>query len=115
MKPKDAKDCSKMLHEIKDDTIFTRNVAGNSMTSVARETYELGKLWREKNKSRLVKIGVTLILLPDPGISNVVGAGLVAAGLLQDKIKNSGLFLEDIAKTYPRLFKELQQARQSLE
>ena len=115
MKPKEAKDCSEILHEIKKDFQDTGSDAHGSMKGVEREAQSLKKLWREKNQSKLVKIGVALILFPDPTISDVVGTGLVAAGLLHDRIKNSGLFMEDVFKTYPRLFKELQSARQSLE
>jgi hypothetical protein len=115
MKPKDAKDFSQILCEISKDFLDAGSVANVSMKGVSSEAHSLKKLWREKNQSRLVKVGVALILLPDPTISDVVGAGLVAAGLLHNRIKNSGLFLEDVFKTYPRLFRELQSARQSLE
>jgi hypothetical protein len=115
MKPKEAKDCLEILREIKKDFRDAGSDANSSMNGVAREAQDLKKLWREKNQSKLVKAGVALILFPDPVVSDVVGAGLVAAGLLHDRIKNSGLFLEDVFKTYPRLLKELQSARQSLE
>jgi hypothetical protein len=115
LKPKEAKECSEILREVGKDSVDLAGVANGSMRGVAREAQSLKKLWREKNQSKLVKIGVALILFPDPTISDVVGTGLVATGLLHDRIKNSGIFLEDIYKTYPRLFKELQSARQSLE
>jgi len=115
MKPKEAQDSSKILQKVKDDFQDAGVDAACSLKGTASAASDLKKLWREKNKSKLVKIGVALILFPDPTISDVVGTGLVAAGLLHDRIKNSGLFLEDISKTYPRLLKELQSARQSLE
>ena len=115
MKPKEAKDYSEILRQAKEDFQDASRDTKGSMKGVAREARDVKKLWREKNKSKLVKIGVALILFPDPTISDLVGTGLVAAGLLHDRIKNSGLFLEDVYKTYPRLLKELQSARQSLE
>lgn len=115
MKPKEAKAYSEILRQVSEDFQDAGSDAVAAMKGVARKASDLKKLWREKNQSRLVKIGVALILFPDPTISDLVGTGLVAAGLLHDRIKNSGLFLEDVYKTYPRLFKELQAVRQSLE
>jgi hypothetical protein len=115
MKPKEVKNCSEILREIKKDFQDAGSNANGSMKDITREAQNLKKLWRENNQSKLVKAGVALILFPDPVVSDVVGAGLVAAGLLHDRMKNSGLFLEDVFKTYPRLLKELQSARQSLE
>jgi hypothetical protein len=62
----------------------------------------------------LIKIGVALILFPDPTISDIIGTAMVAAGLLHNKVKNSGLFLEDVYKTYPHLLKELRLAKEEL-
>lgn len=50
---------------------------------------------------------MALILFPDPTISDFVGKAMVAAGLVHDEIRNSGLYLEDVYKTYLRLLKEL--------
>jgi hypothetical protein len=50
---------------------------------------------------------MALILFPDPTISDVVGTAMVAAGLVHDRIRRSGLYLEDVYKTYPRLLREL--------
>ena len=115
MKTKEAQNSSKILHEVKADFQGVGSDAACSLKGTAAEARDLKKLWREKNQSKLVKAGVALILFPAPVVSDVAGVGLVAAGLLHDRIKNSGLFLEDVYKTYPRLFKELQSARQSLE
>jgi hypothetical protein len=107
VKPKELKDCSEVLHEVSKDYVEVGEVFNGSMKGVAREAHSLKKLWRSNNHSKLVKIGVALILFPDPTISDVVGTAMVAAGLVHDKVKNSGLFLEDVYKTYPRLLKEL--------
>ena len=112
MKPKEVKDYAEILHELSTDYAETGKILHDSMKGVTREVGSLKKLWREKNQSRLIKIGITLMLLPDPGVSDIVGAGVIAAGLLQNKIKNSGLYLEDIYKTYPRLLKDLHSFRQ---
>ena len=73
------------------------------------------KLWREGNKSRLIKIGVTLILLPEPTpISETVGVCFVAAGAIQKGIKNRSIYLEDVTKTFKNTMKEVMSTSSSL-
>ncbi|MEM2102260.1 MAG: hypothetical protein QXM22_01945 [Candidatus Bathyarchaeia archaeon] len=107
MKTKELKDNIEVLREINKDYVEMSEILNDNLKSVARETHSLNKLWRSKNHSKLVKIGMALILFPDPTISDFVGTAMVAAGLLHDKVKNSGLYLEDVYKTYPKLLKEL--------
>ena len=107
MKPKEAKECAEILREVNKDYVEVGRIFNDSMKDIAKVTHSLNKLWRSKSKSKLTKIGLALILFPDPTISDVVGTGLVAAGLVHDRIKNSGLYLEDVYKTYPRLLKQL--------
>jgi hypothetical protein len=107
MKPKEAKDCSEILRVVGKDYAEASEILNASMKGVTREAQSLKKLWREKNQSRLVRLGVAIMLIPDPGFSDVVGAAVVAAGLIHNRIKNSGIYLEDVYKTYPRLLKEL--------
>jgi hypothetical protein len=107
VKTKELKDNIEILREINKDYVEMSEILNDNLKSVARETRSLNKLWRSKNHSKLVKIGMALILFPDPTISDVVGTAMVAAGLLHNKVKNSGLYLEDVYKTYPKLLKEL--------
>jgi len=107
VKTKELKDNIEILREINKDYVEMSEILNDNLKSVARETRSLNKLWRSKNHSKLIKIGMALILFPDPTISDVVGTAMVAAGLLHDKVKNSGLYLEDVYKTYPKLLKEL--------
>ncbi len=66
------------------------------------------KLWRAGNKSRLIKIGVALIVFPEPTpISETVGACFVAAGAVQKGIQNRALFLEDVTKTFKSTVKDV--------
>ena len=63
----------------------------------------------------MVKIGLTLIAFPLPiVIDDVLGCTLLAGGLIQRKIKNSALYLEDIGKIFPDLIKELQEIQQEI-
>jgi hypothetical protein len=97
MKLKQAKTASKALNELSESYI---DLLG-AVKSTANTAEATKKLWREGNKSRLIKIGVSLIVFPEPTpISETVGACLVAAGAVQKGIKNRAIYLEDITKTF---------------
>lgn len=73
------------------------------------------RLCRENNQGNMVKIGLTLIAFPLPiVIDDVLGWTLLTTGLIQRKIKNSALYLEDVNKIFPDLVKELQEAKQEI-
>ena len=94
-------ECGKDLHYAM--RVTTRQVAGTK------------KLWREGNKSRLIKIGVACIVFPDPSpVSKIVGAGFIAAGLVQKGIQKQSIYLEDIKKGLESTLRELQVTMQSL-
>jgi hypothetical protein len=66
------------------------------------------KLFRAGNESKLIKLGVALIVFPEPTpISEIAGAGLVAAGAVQKGIKSRAGFAEDIGKDFKKAIKEL--------
>jgi hypothetical protein len=70
------------------------------------------QLWREKNKSRLIKIGLALIVFPEPTpISEIVGSALVAAGAVQQGIRQRSLFADDIYKTFQNTLKEIRERK----
>ncbi|MGB9135107.1 MAG: hypothetical protein WCC63_05945 [Candidatus Bathyarchaeia archaeon] len=82
---------------------FTVNMRGFS-----EELKDVGKLWRAGNKSRLIKLGLALIVFPEPTpISETIGACLVAAGAVQQAIRKRALFVEDVPKVYARAFRDV--------
>ena len=73
------------------------------------------QLCKENNQSDMIKIGLTLIAFPLPiVIDDVLGWTLLAGGLIQRKVKNSTLYLEDVNEIFPSLAKELQEIRQEI-
>ena len=73
------------------------------------------RLCRENNQGNMAKIGLTLIAFPFPIIiDDVLGWSFLAAGLIQRRIKNSALYLGDINKTIPQVFKELDAIRREV-
>jgi len=93
----------------------TANTVNMVMHGFVDELRSTQKLWRKGgNNSFLIKAGLALIAFPDPTISDVVGSALVAAGLIQLKLRNSTLHIEDVYKTLPKAVKELGAIKQCL-
>jgi hypothetical protein len=81
----------------------------------ARDVHATQQLWRAGNKSRLIKIGVALVVFPDPTPTTViVGGCFIAAGAVQKAIKNRALFAEDVTKTFQSTLKEISAINQNL-
>jgi hypothetical protein len=111
VKPEKAKIATKALNEL---TESYSDLLG-AMKSTANTAEATKKLWREGNKSRLIKIGVSLILFPEPTpISETVGACFIAAGAVQKGIKSRAIYLEDITKTFKVTLKDALETSQSL-
>lgn len=72
------------------------------------------KLWRDGKHSVLIKAGLALIAFPDPTVSDVVGGALVAVGLVQEGIRRRALHVDDLAKTFQKTMRELQNLRSSV-
>lgn len=65
-------------------------------------------LWKQRKTSRLIKYGLTLVAIPDPFIvTDVAGACMVSVGLIQTKIRNSSLHVEDIYTTFQNVIKDM--------
>lgn len=86
----------------------------NAIKGTTKEVKETKKLWRKGNNSTLIKIGLALIAFPDPTISDIIGAALVAAGTVQMGIRHGTLYAEDVYKTFHKTFKDLLEVKSSL-
>ena len=81
----------------------------------SREVAATKKLWREGNKSKLIKIGVACIMFPDPSpVGEIIGAGFIAAGLVQKGIQKQAIYLGDIKKTFESTLRDVHSTRQSM-
>ena len=111
MKPEQAKTATKALNELNESYIDL--LGAIKCTADAAEATK--KLWRGGNKSRLIKIGVALIMFPEPTpISETVGACFIAAGAVQKGIRNRAIYLEDIKKTFKNTLKDMLETRNSM-
>jgi hypothetical protein len=96
------------LAEIKGD-------AANMLRGTRQQAAATGKLWRAGNKSKLIKIGMALIVFPEPTpISEIIGAGFLVAGAVQKGIQSQSIYMEDIGKTLKSTLKEIAEAKYNL-
>lgn len=111
MKTEEVKTATKALNELNNGYL---DLFG-AIKGTSREAEATKKLWREGNKSTLIKIGVAFIVFPEPTpISATVGACFVAAGAVQKGIKNQAVYLEDIKKTFQNTLKDVWATKDSL-
>ena len=111
MEPRELKSIATMLQELGLSYQETLEV----MKGVAKDLRTTKRLWRNGDKSRLVKIGLTLITFPEPTpISETLGVFVLSLGIVQNRMKKSNLHIEDIYKTFQDVSKNLLRTRQEL-
>jgi hypothetical protein len=107
---KEAQTTAKTLNELSESYRDLQATMKNTSTQVGATR----KLWRSKNKSMLIKVGLALIAFPDPTISDVVGGILVAAGTVQEGIRRQSLHMEDVPKIFQETLKVIQSTKENL-
>ncbi len=79
---------------------------------IAKDVNNAQKLWRGEKKSKLIKLALTLITFPEPTpISETMGAAVLVAGLVQNRIKKSTLHIDDIYKTFQEVNNDILRIR----
>ena len=101
-----------LLKDLGDDWRKNAEIVNQAVFEM-QAVHESIKRLRKNKEGNLMKVGLTLIAFPLPiVVDDVLGWSFLAAGLIQKKIKNSGLYLDDIGKTFPDLLKEIHQIKQ---
>jgi hypothetical protein len=87
------------------------------MSGVTKDVKSLRSLWGKPSAggqkgSRLIKLGVALIAFPIPtvGIKKSLGATLIAAGLLKERMKH--MHVADVYSTFQEVNQELRKLQQ---
>lgn len=93
--------------ELKNATLAVRELGSGyqeTLEAVSKVAEDLGSvkhLWKIGDKSRLIKIGLALITFPEPTpISETLGAFVLSLGLIQTKIGQSTLHVDDVYDTF---------------
>lgn len=103
-----AKQTKQVLNELTDCYAELHR----SIKTTAQTTAKTKKLWREGNKSRLIKIGVACIVFPDPSpVTEIIGAGFLVAGAVQMGIQKRTLYLCDLKKSLEGIQRDLSSAQ----
>jgi len=90
--------------------------ANNTLKDAFKHGAATKKLWREGNKSKLIQIGMTLMVLPEPTpVTPTIGACFIAAGAVQKGIQSRSIYMEDITKTLQNTFKEIVATKYNLQ
>jgi hypothetical protein len=110
MKTNEIKTLTEALKELNEGYIDFLH----SMADAVKEVKTTKKLWNNGEKPWLIKLGLALIVFPEPVISDVLGSLLIAAGTVQEGVRRRALHVEDIPKTFRNVMKELQTAEESL-
>ncbi len=106
---------SNTLRELAEDWKMNIAIINDAARRDGTTLMSIKRLCKEYNQGNMVKIGLTLIAFPLPiVIDDVLGWTFVAGGLIQRRIKNSALYLEDVNKIFPNLVKELQEIKQEM-
>jgi hypothetical protein len=95
----------------KENMTVLDNAAGGNKATLQ----SIRRLCKKNSQGSLVKTGLTLIAFPLPiVVDDVLGCSLLAAGLIQRRIKNSALYLEDLKDAFPNIIREMQKIRQEI-
>lgn len=108
MKNEELKTMVKVVDELNDSY---RDFI-HAMKGTLQESQATKKLWRSGNNSFLIKLGLALVVFPEPIVSDVVGTFLIAAGTVQQGIKRHAIYVDDVYKTFHGTVKELWAARE---
>lgn len=110
MKLDEAKALIKSLNELNESYAdFVQSLKG-TLTEVKASK----RLWKNGENPWLIKLGLALIVFPEPVMSDVLGCLLIAAGTIQKGIRCRTLHVEDIPKTLQSLIKELQASKERI-
>lgn len=109
MEPKKLKKIAGVLQELGLSYAETLVV----INEMAKDVKKVKKLWRDGYESKLIKIALTLITFPEPTpISESMGAAVLVAGLIQNRIKKSTLHVEDVYKMFQDVNDDILKIRQ---
>lgn len=111
MKPEELKNLSLALHEL---GLSYHDTLG-AMSGVANDLGSVKHLWKIGDKSKLIKIGLALITFPEPTpISETLGAVVLSLGVIQTKMRQSTLHIDDVYNTFQEVIRGLHTANKEV-
>jgi hypothetical protein len=83
----------------------------HSLEETAGSAAATQKLWKNGNKPLLIKVGLALVVFPEPIVSDAVGTFLLAAGAVQEGIRRRTVYVDDLPKAFQSAMKDLKASR----
>lgn len=111
VKPEELKNLAVVLRELGLSYEETLNI----MRGIATDSPCIKRLWKDSEKAKLVKLGLTLIAFPEPTpVSETLGVFVLSLGMIQTKMERSALHIEDIYGTFQGVIGSLQTIKREL-
>lgn len=113
--PEEAKRVLKIIQEITKDWEENSRILQNYFRDFKQVERALGRTKKPSKQSNLIKLGLTFLAFPIPIIvDDALGCSLLAAGLIQKRLRNSTLYIEDLPDLLPQLTKEIGATKQEM-
>lgn len=107
MKTEEFRELTASLKELsRDHADLARSFKG-----ATRDAGATRKLWRSGNKPLLIKVGLALVVFPEPIVSDALGTFLLAAGAVQEGIRRQAVYVDDLPKAFQSAFRDLKAAK----
>ena len=111
VKPEELKNLAVVLRELGLSYEETVDI----MRGIAKDSRCIKRLWKDGDKTKLVKLGFTLIAFPEPTpISETLGAFVLSLGMIQTKMRRSALHIEDVYDIFQGVTGNLQTIKHEL-
>ncbi len=107
MKVEEFKALTASIKELSRDYTYL----ANSVKDTTKAASATRKLWKSQNKSVLIKVGLALVVFPEPILSDALGTALLAAGAVQEGIKRQAVYIDDLPKAFQSAMKELRDTK----
>lgn len=101
----------KALTKSLQDLAKTRADTASTINSVKTDLISTRTLSKGESKPWLIRTGAALMVMPDPLVTSVIGAGFIAAGAVQEGIKRQGSYLDDMPKALGSAMKTLKDSK----
>ena len=104
VKPEELKNAALALRELG----LSYHETLDAISGVANDLGSVKHLWKIGDKSRLIKIGLALITFPEPTpISETLGVFVLSLGVIQTKMRQSTLHIDDVYNTFQEVIRGL--------
>jgi len=85
-----------------------------ALKGTTREIKATKKLWRNGSNPILIKLGLALIVFPEPVLSDILGTFLIATGTVQQGIRKRTIYVDNVYKTFQDTIKQIRAMKNGL-